>query len=267
VLLSGVCIALQSAATTAAERFLLSMGLVNLRALTNCVLLRQLSRPVVPHATRGVPRLHTHIWRLVLASLAAPQLTGCESAEDCQVHEARCEGHVALNCETAVDVKGKSRVFRETDCGTGTCQIDDQGAFCAVDPTPSPACNGASESVCNGSTVTNCRSGYASSTYDCTTKARAGVAFGSPTIPASAGTFCVTSTQLSSTIGLKSQRAFCAIDAEPALACQGAPDDSSAPVFECDGDDRVACFDGYILERTNCGSGRCSMNARVGQCI
>lgn len=247
-------------------RFLLMDRIVSFRTLANSVFQPKIRLPVAQQSPRGVPPFHTLRWGVVLAALAASQLGGCQSGSDCHIPEARCDDNVALNCKIAVDVKGKSTIFQEDDCHAGTCQIDDQGAFCAAGHGPDPACNGGNDPVCEGSVVTGCRNGYASSSYDCALNPRAGVG-NSFTPLVNKGQFCVTSNEPDALSGSNTRRAFCALEADPVAVCKDVPYRSPDPESECDGDDLVACFYGYVLSRDTCGAGLCSAATRVGKCL
>jgi len=247
-------------------RILLLARIVLIRISENYLLQPKFKLRIAQQSTRGVPRFHTPRWSAALAALAASLLGGCQSGSDCHIPEARCDDNVALNCKIAVDVKGKSTIFQEDDCHAGTCQIDDQGAFCAAGHGPDPACNGGSDPVCEGSVVTGCRNGYASSSYDCALNPRAGVG-NSFTPLVNKGQFCVTSNEPDALSGRNTRRAFCALEADPVAVCKDVPYRSPDPESECDGDDLVACFYGYVLSRDSCGAGLCSAPTRVGKCL
>ena len=81
------------------------------------------------------------------------------------------------------------------------------------------------------------------------------------------GKFCVTSNEPDALSGRNTPRAFCALEADPVAVCKDVPYRSPDPEFECDGDDRVACFYGYVLSRTDCGAGLCTNSGRASQCM
>jgi len=196
--------------------------------------------------TQAVPRLHGRELGVALAALFS--ISACGSpGNDCLVPEAHCDGNIASNCTYREDVATSYQTWKTTSCGAGTCQVDDQGAFCALTSAPDPRCDAADTPFCAGALVTRCRAGYAISTDDC----------GSGTHDP----FCVDASAKSVFNrhgGVPDGVAFCAAEAEANAICQAAFQNEGDPVLTCDGNDQLQCWYGYLLKRmtlASCGSG------------
>ena len=120
-------------------------------------------------------------YKVTCVALLMTLLSGCSSNKDeCQFGEFRCDESKATECRHLENGNGTYAAWVRTACVFGTCQTDQNGAFCALDGGPEPRC-AASDSVlfCDGSTVLQCRGIYLISTYNCATEVSLTGAYGS----------------------------------------------------------------------------------------
>ncbi|HYP77644.1 MAG TPA: hypothetical protein VER12_16855 [Polyangiaceae bacterium] len=175
---------------------------------------------------------------VVLAAVFSTWACG-SPGDDCLVPEAHCDGNIASNCTYREDVATSYQAWKTTSCGAGTCQVDGQGAFCALTSAPDPRCDAANTPFCAGALVTGCRAGYAISTDDCGSRTN--------------DPFCVDASAKSVFNrhgGVSGGTAFCAAEAEANPICQAAFQNERDPVLTCDGNDQLQCWYGYLLKRT-----------------
>ena len=219
---------------------------------------RKSSAPSAARAAQGVLRLHVRGLGVVLAAHFSTSACGAPG-NDCRVPEARCDGNTASNCTYREDVATSYQTWKTTSCGTGTCQIDNQGAFCALQSAPDPSCDAADTPFCAGAVLTGCRSGYASSTYDCGSGASMAPNSYIVSPPFDPNTpFCVDASAKSIFMRLGGDPnaiAFCAAEAEPNPICQAATQNLDDKVSTRDGNDQLQCWYGYLLKRTMPASG------------
>ena len=216
------------------------------------VVVRKPRAPCAARATQGVLLLHLRRLGVVLAALLSTSACGAPG-NDCLVPQARCDGNVASNCTYREDVATSYQTWRTTSCGTGTCQVDDQGAFCALQSAPDPSCDAANTPFCAGAVLTGCRAGYATSTYDCGSGASTAPNADSVGAPFDGNDpFCVDASAESifNRHGGADAVAFCAAAAEPNPVCQATYQNFDDRALTCDGNDQLECWYGYLLKRT-----------------
>ena len=69
---------------------------------------------------------------VVLAALLAYALSGCGlESDECQPAQFRCDGRVAMTCEFSETGDGSYHRWTAHDCGTNSCQVNEQTAFCS----------------------------------------------------------------------------------------------------------------------------------------
>jgi hypothetical protein len=229
----------------------------------------------VCNVARRVPLSHARALSVALAALVAGVGCNFRHADDCQSSDSRCTGDMLAECVLMEDGNGSYWTWSATSCGAGSCETDDQGAFCALDAAPDPSCSADGKPVCIDTTVTQCRSGYRYSTLDCSS----GVSAGPPSpdfLGGPASQFCVTSDASVAFEGLRAPPipavqnpvpvSFCATEQQPNSVCRGVY--ASEPTFtdwSCSGDDRIQCWDGYVVSRTSCNGQGC--DAKSGLCV
>jgi hypothetical protein len=123
----------------------------------------------------GVTAIHGRALGVTLTALLSSLLSGC-GGDDCVGGQFRCDDNVAMNCEFEDGANGPSHTWSTKACGVGACKVDDHGAFCAVGDSVDANCATSTtpEFICVEATLTGCRTGYATSTYDCATGASTG---------------------------------------------------------------------------------------------
>lgn len=226
---------------------------------------RKAARPLAQRSVHSVPLLHARSGIVVLAALASSLISGCVQGDDCQIPEARCEGDVARNCTSIEGSNGHYQTWSDAPCRANSCKFDEQGAFCALAPTPDPACGNASAPACEGSVLNECRAGYALWKYDCASATLTGLPQLYSWVGNQAGPFCVATLEAHpADSSLKTPTGFCAAEAESVAPCRGPFKRSFDPEWACSDNDSVECWDGYVLSRTHCeslscqeGSGKC----------
>jgi hypothetical protein len=187
----------------------------------------------------------------MLAGLLAQLLGACVPVDECQHADQHCDGDVAMLCVAGPPWTGITRsdrygssysVWHATRCGAGMCKIDGAAdPFCALNADPEPRCDGGNPSFCEGNAVTECRAGYVTRTTQCGSENHTGA-------------FCVTAAT-----GSSSTQAFCAADPEPNPLC--APSEYQTSIHHesdaCEGNDKLRCMLGYVVDRQSCGQQFC----------
>ena len=174
----------------------------------------------------------------LLVLVILPVLTpGC-GGDDCTPGEVRCHENRAQSC--AYNGDDQANHWGGPDCQDGFCHLskeEGEWPFCSRDPKPDPRCSlGDVRSLCDSNESINCREGDVEYSFDCSSGDGypSGEANPVTQIGASAG-FCRPG----------GGSTFCVLEAAPNPACA---DDT----FVCDGDVKLVCQAGYVVERHDC---------------
>jgi len=173
--------------------------------------------------------------------------------DECESGAYGCDGDVARNCRLQID-DGHYFYWNTSQCKVGLCRTDSSSAFCTLSGTPEPSCGADSETACAGTSVAVCHSGYALSKTDCASAGRDA----SSTSGASNASAALTPLHLgpqSSFCIANGRQAFCAAESEPNSNCNtrgSAFAEGERVSAGCDGDDALACVNGYVVSRQSC---------------
>jgi hypothetical protein len=120
---------------------------------------------------------------IVITALA---LVGCMPGNECMPGAAKCDGNVAYNCKRGLSDTDQPDYWVPNTCGTTSCQVDSQGAFCAPASTQDPFCTpvqAGSLNLCSSNKLVTCRNGFRMAETDCGTK------FCIPSLPVASGSY------------------------------------------------------------------------------
>ena len=160
-------------------------------------------------------------------------VSGC--GDQCQADEAHCEGQQIRTCDTTDDIYADWRGLGE-NCGTGSCIDLTVGglreAVCSTSGQADPQCEASAAPVfCNTAGQRVSCNGVYSMIEDCTAE----------------GQFCIDADH---------DGVFCSVGAAPDPACvQDGPD--------CDGDNVVDCYAGYVVGRVTCDPAMACLTSTV----
>lgn len=103
--------------------------------------------------------------RLLLLSVVL--LGACKDECDWQTAPGRCEANAAVTCpEPGVDQLVPVR-WATKPCGAGACVTAGTTAFCALDASVSPWCDGGSAPACDGRALVRCTLGFETAREPC----------------------------------------------------------------------------------------------------
>ena len=92
--------------------------------------------------------------------------SGCSSPDECDLGAARCDGNTAWVCGQVDDAT--RTIWIKIDCGSRTCVVLPNEAFCAISATPDPRCVEPSTPTCDGQVLVDCHVGFAARETTCT---------------------------------------------------------------------------------------------------
>ncbi len=196
----------------------------------------------------------------MLSLLVVASIAGCARGDECESGEYRCDGDVASNCRLQID---DAHYLYWRSRPVSRWPVPDRLLFCVLHAKRDARAQlqGRHQTSCVDSSVVVCRSGYAVSKIECAPPTSA-APNSSPALapfhlnPQSA--FCIPN----------GRQAFCAAEAEPNENCdtlRSSYTDGERLSTACDGNDSLACVNGYVVSRDPCDA-VCIVDAGKSYC-